>query len=332
VSAGEMPPAGGQPRAVAAHPALRATRYALTVAAVVFVALALARSWGDVQAYDWSLSPAWLVVSALAMLLFYGLQAFAWWLLLRLLAVHAPLRWSSATWGRSMLARYIPGNVFMVLDRVLSSQRRGLELRRVSAAMVYEQALPFCAALVTTGILLPFWDYRRGVTALSLIAIPVLLVLLHPRFFVPLADRLLRAVGREPLGVELRFRRVLALLCYYVGGWFVAGFACWALARGVSDVAADALPEVTAAFAFAYVVGMVAFVFPGGLGVREVVLAGALGGTLGTGVALAWAVLLRLWQIGVELCFVGLATVAARTAPGGRVETGDAPDDGTAGG
>ena len=35
-------------------------------------------------------------------------------------------------------------------------------------------------------------------------------------------------------------------------------------------------------------------------------------GALGAGVALAWAVLLRLWQIAVELVFVGLATLVAR--------------------
>jgi len=259
---------------------------------------------------------------------FYALQAFAWWLLLRLLAVHVPLRWAASSWGQSMLARYVPGNVFMVVGRVLSSQRRGLELRRVSAGMVYEQALPFCAALTTLGLLLPFWEYHRGLVALSLIGIPVLLALLHPRAFVPLADRLLRAMGRDPLGVRLSFGRVLGLLCYYVAAWFVAGVACWALARAVTDVGVAALPALTAAFALAYVVGMVAFVFPGGLGVREVVLAGALAGTLGAGVALAWAVLLRLWQIAVELLFVGLATAldrAGRDGRGDRAGQGDTP-------
>lgn len=313
---------------VSSHPALRVARYGLAVAALVFVALALAGSWDDVQAYDWSFSPGWLVVSGVVVLAFYALQAFAWWLLLRLLSVRVPLRWASASWGHSMLARYVPGNVFMVVGRVLSSQRRGLELRRVSAGMVYEQVLPFCAALATMGLLLPFWEYHRGMVALSLVGIPVLLALLHPRAFVPLADRLLRAVGRDPLGVRLSFGRVLGLLCYYVVAWFVAGVGCWALARAVTDVGVDALPALTAAFTLAYVVGMVAFVFPGGLGVREVVLAGALAGTLGAGVALAWAVLLRLWQVAVELLFVGLATVLDRAGGDGRSDgagQGDEP-------
>jgi uncharacterized membrane protein YbhN (UPF0104 family) len=291
---------------------LRIVQYVLALVAIVFVGLALARSWDDVQAHDWTLSWGWLVVSAGVFLAYYMMQAMAWHLLLRAFDQRAPAAWAAASWGRSILVRYVPGNVFMFLGRLLSCQRRDLEGRRVSAAMVYEQALAFCAALVTLGILFPFWEYRPGLTALSLMGIPVLLVLLHPRVFAPLAGRVLALLHREPLGEVLGFGRVLALLCYYVAAWFVAGLGCWTLARGVTEVDVDSLPAVLAAFAFAYVVGMVAFVFPGGLGVREVVLAGALGGALGAGVALAWAVLLRLWLIAAELVFTGLAWLVER--------------------
>jgi len=294
------------------RPALRLAQYILAVVAIVFVALALGRSWDDVQAYDWTLRPGWLALSATVFLGYYLLQALAWWLLLRAFDLHVPVRWAAASWGQSILARYVPGNVFMLLGRALSSQRRGLELRRVSAAMVYEQALAFCAALVTLGLLFPFWEYQRGLTALSLVGIPVLLVLLHPRVFVPLADHILRLIGRDPLDAGLGFGRVVALLCYYVAAWFVVGLACWLLARAVTEAGVELLPTVTVAFAFAFVVGIVAFVFPSGLGVREAVLAGALGGALGAGAALAFAVLLRLWQIALEVVFVALVTLVER--------------------
>lgn len=307
---------GARPRVELRHPWLRAAQYVLGGAAVVFIVLALSRSWGDVQAYDWALRPWWLLLSALVFVGFYASQALAWWLLLRAFEERVSVSWAAASWGQSILARYIPGNVFMYLGRTLTSQRHGLALRRVSAAMVYEQALGFCAALVTLGLLFPFWEYHRGLAAISLAGIPLLLVLLHPRVFVPLADRLLAFAGRAPLEVELGMGKVLALLCYFVASWFVAGLASWLLLRASTDAGVGLLPAVVAAFAFAYVTGMVAFVFPGGLGVREAVLAGALAGSLGAGVALAWAVLLRLWQIAVELAFVGLATLARRWSGG----------------
>ncbi len=300
---------GGRRRS---HPALRVTQYVLAAAAVVFVVLALADSWDDVRSYDWTLRWEWLALSGGVTLALYLLHGLAWALFLRAFALPAPASWAVASWARSILARYIPGNVMMIVGRVLASQRRGLSARRVSAAMVYEQALGFCAALVTLGVLLPFSDYRRGTVALSLLGIPAILALLHPRVFRPVADRLLRAGGREPLGTILSFRWVLGLLCYYVACWFVAGVAYWALLRGVSTAGVGLLPAVTAAFALAYVAGMVAFVFPGGIGVREAVLTAALGAELGAGVALAWAVLLRLWVVAFEVAFAGLATLAER--------------------
>lgn len=285
------------------------------VAAVVvyFIATYLAHYWTKVSAYHWSIHPLPLALSALAFLLFYLLQGGAWWLLLRGFDLSSSFARASATWGRSILARYVPGNVFMFLGRAWMSHRQGLDVARVSAAMVYEQALGLASALLTVALLLPFWHYHRGGMALALLAVPVLVALMHPRVFTPIATRVLRLLKREPLGAVLPFVQVLGLLGYYVVSWLVAGLAAWLLANSVTGVGVAALPVTVAAYAFAYVVGMAAFVMPSGLGVREAVLAASLAARLPGGVALAWALLLRLWQTLVELLYVGGAVLAGRS-------------------
>ena len=75
--------------------------------------------------------------------------------------------------------------------------------------MVYEQALGVCGALLAVAVLFPFWEYRPGVTALSLLAIPVLVALMHPRVFGPLAGWALRLLHRPPLEVTVGFGAVL---------------------------------------------------------------------------------------------------------------------------
>ena len=174
-------------------------------ATVYFLAAYLARSWASVKDYDWTLRPGWLALSAVAFLLFYLMQAVFWWLLLRGFALSSPFPVAAATWAKSILARYIPGNVFMYLSRAWLSHAQGLPVDRVTAAMVYEQALGVCSALITMALLFPFWEYRPGVTALSLIAIPVLIALLHPRVFAPLSAWVLRVLRRPPLDVTLGF-------------------------------------------------------------------------------------------------------------------------------
>lgn len=306
-----VPAAAPRPSRPWLRPLLRAGQVVLVAATAYFLIAYLARSWTSVREYDWTLRPGWLALSALVFLAVYLAQAVAWWLILRGFDLHSPLPLATATWAKSILARYVPGNLFMFLGRAWMCHAQGLPVDRVSAGMVYEQALGICSALISVAILFPFWEYRPGVTALSLLAIPVIVFLLHPRIFGPVAARTLRLLRRPPLDVTLRFGVVLVLLWCYVVTWLLAGLGAWLLARAVTGLEVDALPIVVVAYALAYVVGMAAFVFPSGLGVREAVLTASLARQLPGGVALAWALLLRLWVTAIELVFVGLAVAAA---------------------
>jgi len=285
---------------------LRLIQAAIVAATVYFLAAHLVRSWGSIEDLDWEFDVGWLALSGVAFLVYYFAQAGFWWLLLRGCGAASPFWPAASVWGKSVLARYVPGNVFMFVGRAWMSHARGLPVERVSAAMVYEQAIGVCSALLTVAVLFPFWEYHPGLTALSLLAIPVLIALMHPRVFGPLASRALRVFHRPPLEVTLRFGVVLGVVGLFMVDWFVAGTGAWLLARAITGLGVDTLPLVVVAYALAYVAGMVAFFIPSGIGVREAVLTASLSEQLPGGVALTWALLLRLWVTAVELVFVGL--------------------------
>lgn len=294
----------------------RLAQAAVIAVVAAFIVARLATTWDTVTAYSWHVNAAPLVASVVLFLVFYWLNGLAWWLLVRGFRLRAGLHDSVAVWGQSILARYVPGNVFMFLGRALLAQRRGLALEPIGAAMIYEQALAFAAALVTAAALFPFAHEEPAAALWGLVGIPVILVALHPRVFSPIVGRLLRVLRRPALETELPYGTTLALLGLYIIVWLVAGAAAYAFAAGVTDAGRDALVPVTAGYALGFVAGMVAFVFPSGIGVREAVLAATLAGSLPAGVALAWALLLRLWQTVVEIAFVALATGLARFRDG----------------
>jgi hypothetical protein len=312
VTTGGGPSGGPAERAPAAPPrsgrrvVVRLVQAVIVAATVYFLAAYLVRSWGSIEDFDWTFDAGWLALSGVVLLVYYFAQAAFWWLLLRGCGAPSPFWPAASVWGKSILARYVPGNVFMFVGRAWMSHSRGLSVERVSAAMVYEQALGVGGALLAVAVLFPFWEYRPGVTALSLIAIPVLVVLMHPRVFGPLAGWALRLLHRAPLEVTLGFRAVLGMLCLFTLDWLVAGAGAWLLARAVTGLGVEALPLVIVAYALAYVAGMVAFFIPSGIGVREAVLTASLSKELPGGVALTWALLLRLWVTAVDLVFVGL--------------------------
>jgi uncharacterized membrane protein YbhN (UPF0104 family) len=285
---------------------MRLVQAVIVVATVYFLVAYLRRSWDSIEDFDWTFDAGWLAVSGVAFLAFYFAQAAFWWLLLRGCGAPSPFWPAASVWGKSILARYVPGNVFMFVGRAWMSHSHGLPVERVTAAMVYEQALGVCGALLAVAVLFPFWEYRPGVTALSLLAAPVLVALMHPRIFGPVAGWALRLLRRPPLTITLGFGAVLGMLCLFTLDWLIAGTGAWLLARAITGLGVDDLPLVIVAYALAYVAGMVAFFIPSGIGVREAVLTASLSKELPGGVALTWALLLRLWVTVVELVFVGL--------------------------
>ncbi len=288
---------------------VRLVQVAIVVATVYFLVVYLVRSWDSIKGFDWTFDAGWLAASGFLFLVFYFAQAAFWWLLLRGCGARSPFWPAASVWGKSILARYLPGNVFMFVGRAWMSHAQGLAVERVTAAMVYEQALGLGSALLAVAILFPFWEYRPGLTALSLVAIPFLVALMHPRVFGPLAGRALRLLRRPPLEVTVGFGTVLGLLLLFTVDWLVAGTGAWLLARAITGLDVGALPLVIVAYALAYAAGMLAFFIPSGIGVREAVLTASLSSRLPGGVALTWALLLRLWVTVVELVFVGLVVV-----------------------
>ena len=90
----------------------------------------------------------------------------------------------------------------------------------------------------------------------------------------------------------------------YLAAWAAYGASFWCFLRGVG---LENLPfwQVAAASCGAYLAGFLALFAPGGLGVREGVLAVLLAPFMGPGIPAAVAVLSRLWMTIVEL--LGLA-------------------------
>jgi glycosyltransferase 2 family protein len=104
--------------------------------------------------------------------------------------------------------------------------------------------------------------------------------------------------------------------------WVVTGIAFAGLVRSLHPLAAADVPLAVAAYAAAYAIGFLALITPAGLGVREGVLTVALAQIMPVGVALAVALLSRLWMMLVELLGAGLAHLLDR----GRAERQPAAD------
>jgi len=291
----------------------------LGVAVLVFgfLVLTVVSQWSEIQDKGVHFHVLWLIPALVVLPVFYVFSALGWDLILRCLGHRVGAGQAQVAWGQPLLARYVPGSVLYVLGRVLLSERLGVPRRTTVASIAYEQAISATSAVIFGAYFFINHPDLEGkpLRFAFLLLIPAAITLLHPRVFGPLADRLLRAFGREPLPAVISMRGIAGLLGFYLLNWVVMAIGTYCVARSVSDVSIDEVLTVGSAQALGYVAALATLVAPAGLGIRDAVFAWAVkgavpGGSFAVGSLIAIAV--RGVLTVVEVMFAAAVTALGR--------------------
>jgi hypothetical protein len=311
-------------------PRSRKVRLALQVGLAVlifgFLILTVIKQWSEIQSEGVHFHVVWLIPAMVILPLFYVLSALGWEFTLRFLGHPIGFGRAQVAWGQPLLARYVPGSVLYVLGRVLLSERAGVPRRITIASIVYEQAISATSAIVVAAYFIVNHPDLQGepVRWLVMLAIPAAVALLHPRVFGPLANKALKAFGREPLPEVIPLRGILALIVFYSLNWVVVALGIYCVARSVTHIPFDDVLLVGSAQAIGYFAALVTLVAPAGLGVRDAAFAWAVKAAL-PGKSFALGSLIAIAVRGVmtvgELLYVGTVTLMGRRE-GWSIETG----------
>lgn len=302
-------------------PRSRKVRLALQVGLAVlifgFLVLTVINQWSEIQSEGVHFQVAWLLPGVVVLVVYFIFSAYGWDLTLRFLGYRIGFGRAQVAWGQPLLARYVPGSVLYVLGRVLLSERAGVPRRISIASIVYEQAISATSAIVVAAYFIIKHPDLQGVPErwAVLLLIPLAIAILDPRVFGPLANRVLRAFGREPLPVVIPLRGVLALIVYYSLNWIVVAFGIYSIARSVTNIPFEDVLLVGSAQAIGYFAALVTLVAPAGLGVRDAAFAWAVkaavpGRSFAVGSLIAIAV--RGVMTVAELIYVAAVTALGR--------------------
>lgn len=282
-----------------------------------FLVLTVVDQWSEIQDKGVHFHVLWLIPAFVILPIFYALNAVGWDLILRFLGYRLGAGRAQVAWGQPLLARYVPGSVLYVLGRVLLSERAGVPRRLTVASIVYEQALQATSAVVVAAYFVISHPDLQGqpLRWAVLLLIPLALTLLHPRVFGPIANRVLRAFGREPLPVFISLRGVITVLVFFVFNWAVVAAGLYCVARSVSTISTSDILVVGSAQAIGYVAALVTLIAPAGLGIRDAAFAWAIKvATPGNSFAVASliAIVVRGVLTVVEIVYVAIVTAMGR--------------------
>ena len=292
----------------------------------LFVALAVNKSWNALRDYQWDVQWGLLGLGFVFFVAQELMFALIWRSILARLGSRLDIVSSERIYLGAEFVRYIPGNVWHVITRVMWAEQRGVPKAIGFASMVVELATKIFSAALVFAISLLFWpDVSALATQAHIpanvaliagaVAIPLLLLGLHPRLLEASLNLGLRLLKRPPTRLTLRYRDLLVITLFWSLSWVVAGFGFYLLTRSIvsTPLPPTLLALAIGIYALGWDVGFLSFITPSGIGFRELAIAAlmvAAGVTVGPGgfaIAFVVAMVSRLLSTGSELVSIALA-------------------------
>jgi uncharacterized membrane protein YbhN (UPF0104 family) len=292
--------------------------------ALVFGGLFVAGRWHEFVDALTGASPGWVAVAAVAGVVSFlgGMLSFR---ALLGAATEAPVSVPVAAriFYLSQLGKYVPGWVWPAVATMTLGRRLGVTSRDGASVWAVSLAVSLCAG-GAVGLSASVDAFGAGpwyAVAAILAALCLLAVSTSPHVFRRVLSLAMRAIRRQDVTLRLTPPVMRRATGWAVGGWVFGGLHCWALVVALGGEPAASLAPGIAGFALALVAGTLFLPAPGGIGVREFVLAAALGGTLagasaGSGEVLAIVLLSRVMLALLDFAMAGavllVGSVSAR--------------------
>jgi uncharacterized membrane protein YbhN (UPF0104 family) len=296
---------------------VRLVRHGFVVAVGVALVVTIWRLRDDVVASLQSISPWRVVASLLLGILGAWLPGVVWRDLLADQGFPTGRAAGQRAFFIAQLGKYLPGGIWSLVAQVAMARDLKIPGRQAATATFLTIAFSIISSLMVAAVTLPV-AFPDLVAAYwwAFLAVPVLLVLLHPRsieWWSGTAFRLLRRPG-EP--VRLSWPVLLRATGLLIASWLALGAHFGLLVTDVAGNSSSLWLLSMGVFALAWVAGFLVVIAPAGAGVREAALVLGFSGVLPAGAVLALAVLSRVLLIVADVALAAVFLFAARWSAG----------------
>jgi uncharacterized membrane protein YbhN (UPF0104 family) len=264
-----------------------------------YVATKLGQSIREIGEFDLTMRPGPVVVSWGLTFICVLSGGLLWHLILRGVGARVSLYQCTRIHLLANLGGYLPGYGWRFVGKAYLTQKQGIQLAVVSAAVLLEFfVLAVTRVVVALTVLPPNWLAQRGFELLQPYLVPLRVLSWAFLAVLPLAiERLagwlrLRNVDRWG-GIAVNKKPLWLALVSMSLSWLLFGLGLAALLHGLYRVRLSELPLIVYATTASSLVSLMLFVVPGGLAVREGVVIFVLEGAFPDLIVTAGALLGR---------------------------------------
>ena len=272
----------------------------------------------------------WLVTSFGFILLYRSLYVWPFTIFLRRVSAgrNVHFRDTFTLFHLSNITRYLPGRIWGVVRLLALSPRFGLSKTAVGSCLTLHIGIETAlGGLIATSLLFSTQMQATAIGRFKMISGHTLLFTLTVIglmggfvFLMPIlsshAQRFLKTL--QETGASLWQKSSGKQWCNFIVGhvvlWCCQGFAFFLFVRSLTPVAWTDVGVLTACYAFAWIVGFLSFLTPGGLGIREGLLGLLLSNYMPVPQATLVALLCRVWMLSAEIILAGVAIFLDRSS------------------
>lgn len=282
-------PKSGGPRKVL----MMVARVLFTAVLIGFLVYTTIDQWSEVRATIAALAWPSIVLSGVMVLAGLFAQTLAYRAALHDVGHKVTVRTTGQIYLIGLLGKYVPGSIWAFVLQMELGRRAKLQRPRVIVASLVLVGLSTVAALLLGLFGLPaLEDVDPAIRVGIIVMVPPALICSHPKVLTYLINLFLKLVKRPPLTEPFSWSAIGMIVLWSAAGWAFFGVHLWLLANATAAPGIGGVFRCIGAIALGITAGIVAFLAPSGIGVRETVIVAALTpyvGSAGTAIGIAFA-------------------------------------------
>ncbi|MCK4427897.1 MAG: flippase-like domain-containing protein [candidate division Zixibacteria bacterium] len=257
--------------------------------------------------YEWHFKYYLLFPSLLFLGLNYLIAAYVWTFILKMLGCTINLTQSFRITYLSAVGKYIPGKIWTYVSQIYLADKVGLAKRLTLVSMVSMFVAYNGIAILFFISTLLLWENIP--TDLVIILIPLfsllLLFALHPRVLSKAVNFFLRFFKKEKLEFKINYKNILFLLGLLILDRVIFSTFAYLFINSFLTLNFIGVVKFSGIFSVAVFLGVITFIAPGGLGVREGVQSYLLSFFIPVSMAILISLVMRVWMtLGELICFL----------------------------
>lgn len=211
----------------------------------------------------------------------------------------------------SILGKYIPGKVFMLLARIPSYEEAGAPIRKVTICFFLENICTLLGAAFLFLISLLFFpndilaDYKWA----AVLLVVIFFICINPKIINFFLRILGKVIKKQDMEIPITYGQMIRVVLLFIGNWVIVGIGFYMLTCSIYPVPMSEMLYTAGIFGLSCIIGILAIFAPSGLGVREGILVLGLGLIMPEEYAVIISIVSRLWMTVSELALIGIAFV-----------------------